>query len=107
MTNSEALLAKIGYPLSDNAIHLALEGRELDPVEIYVALENVQAFDLAYADALVMLLTQPGSISEGGYSISIGDRKTLAEMASKIFLKYGKASPLENPKPKATFIQRW
>jgi hypothetical protein len=107
MTNSEALLAKVGYPLSEDAIHLALEGRELDPVDIFVALENVQAFDLAYADALVMILTQPNSISEGGYSVSAGDRKMLAEMANKNFLKYGKASPLENPKPKATFVQRW
>jgi len=107
MTNSEALLAKVGYPLTDNAIKLALEGRELDHADIYAALQNVQAFDLAYADALVMLITQPNSISEGGYSVSAGDRKTLAEMANKIYLKYGKASPLENPKPKATFVQRW
>lgn len=107
MTNSEALLAKVGYPLSDNAIHLALEGRELDPVDIYVATDNATAFELAYADCLVMLITQPSSISEGGYSVSAGDRKVLAEMANKIFLKYGKASPLESQKPKATFVQRW
>jgi hypothetical protein len=107
MTNSEALLAKVGYPLSDNAIHIALEVRELDPADIFVASENIQAFDLAYADALVMIITQPSSFSEGGYSVSAGDRKILAEMANKIFLKYGKASPLESLKPKATFVQRW
>jgi hypothetical protein len=107
MTYTEALLAKVGYPLSDNAIHLALEGRELDPTEIFVATENVQAFDLAYADALVMVLTQPGSISEGGYSISAGDRILLANIANRMFIKYGKASPLESAKPQARFVQRW
>ena len=112
MTNAEALLARVGYPLSENQIHIALENRAMVPDDLFVALENVQAMDLAYADCLVMLVSAPASVSEGGFSVSVGDRNLLTNMANKVFAKYGETSPLPtlpstNPAPKATFVQRW
>jgi hypothetical protein len=107
MTNSEAMLARVGYPISDNSIELALTNRSLVKDDVYSG--TSQAFDLAYADILVTLVTHPQSVSEGGFSLSMGDRKYMSDIAATTYKKYGEKNPLENTKlnPKATFVQRW
>lgn len=105
MTNLEALAVKVGYPLRDNAFRLALEERGVVADDTFTP--NAQAFELAYADSLVRVLTAPGSISEGGFSVSVGDRKYLEEVANQVYAKYQVASPLRAMKPKATFRQPW
>jgi len=99
MTNLEAIKGKLGYPLSDNAFILALDDRGLTSTDTYA---KGQAFDLAYADAITTLITTP-NVSEGGYSISLADKKNLIKLANGIYTKYGVASSL---KPTAKFVQR-
>ena len=101
MTNLEALKGKLNYPLSDNAFILALNDRDISETATYA---KCQAFDLAYADAIMTLITAP-NISEGGYSISLSDKETLQKLAKGIYDKYGVASPIVGPT--ATFVQRW
>jgi len=101
MTNLEALKGKLTYPLANNAFILALTDRGLVDSATY---SKGQAFDLAYADAIMMLVTAPNT-SEGGYSVSIADKETLIRLANGIYTKYGVATTV--PKPTATFVQRW
>lgn len=103
MTNLEAIKGKLGYPLSDNAFKVALSDRGLTDTDTYVSSE---AFDLAYADSIVTLLTTP-NISEGGYSVSFSDREILLKLASGVYTKYGVVNPLSSLKPTATFVQRF
>jgi hypothetical protein len=100
MTYLEAIKGKVGYPLSDNAFTLALLDRGLTAADTYTA---GQAFDLAYADAVVTLITAP-NVSEGGYSVSLSDKETLLKLANGIYTKYGIASPLSSLKPTAKFV---
>lgn len=102
MTNLEALKAKIGYPLSDNALKVALIDRNLSDSSFY---EPCQNFDLAYADAVMTLIAAP-NVSEGGYMINLSDRERLIALANGIYSKYGLISPLEK-KQAAKFVQRW
>ena len=62
-----------------------------------------ETFDLAYADAIAVLLTTP-DIKEGGYSLSVTDKNTLTKLANGIYSKYGIVSSL---KPTAKFVRRW
>jgi len=105
MTNLEALRARVGYPLTDNALEYALSKRSLDKDDIWQA--TSEAFDLAYADALVIVLTSPDSVSEGGYNISSNDKKFIAETANQIYKTYGQASFIPALTPTARFVQRW
>ena len=103
MTNLEAIKGKLSYPLSENAFILALTTRGLIPTDNYAV---GQAFDLAYADLIVVLLTTP-NITEGGYSVSLSDRAILIKLASAIYTKYEVDNPLGSLKPTAKFVQRW
>jgi hypothetical protein len=101
MTNLEAIKGRLSFPLSDNAFTLALEDRGLVSTDTY---SKSQSFDLAYADAIMMLLTAP-NVSEGGYSVSLSDKVMLSKLASGIYEKYGIV--VSSLKPTAKFVQRW
>ena len=103
MTNLEAITAKLNYPLSENTFIVALEDRGVVSDGVYVTCE---AFDLAYADVIITLVTTP-DIREGGYSISLADKKTLLSLADKIYTKYSVENPMSSLKKKATFVQRF
>jgi len=107
MTNLEALKAKVGYPLSDNALIVALSSRDIIHQDTFSVSANVSGFELAYADSLITILSTPSNVSEGGYSVSVSDRKILSELANKIYLKYDESSPVTSTTPKATFRQSW
>jgi hypothetical protein len=102
MTNLEAIKGKVGYPLSDNAFILALTDRSLVSTDTYV-IGNKQQLELAQADLIYTLVSSP-NVTEGGYSVSLSDKKSLIELANGIYTKYGQSSPL---KPTAKFVQRW
>jgi hypothetical protein len=110
MTNFEALKAKLIFPVSDNAITLALleRGISISGVtgEDTYSIDNKEAIDLAYADLIVSLVSAP-NISEGGYSVSLSDKQSLLKLAGSIYTKYGVANPLSSLKPKAIFVNRW
>ena len=103
MTNLDALKAKVGYPMADASFELALTKRGLTSTDIFTGEDS--AFELAYADCILVLLTSPSSVQEGGYSIQLGGKDALADIANKIYDKYGKTIP--TPKPVAKFVQRW
>jgi hypothetical protein len=105
MTNLEALKAKVQYPLDDESFQVALEGRSLTYDDVFDIAENKQAFQLAYADCLCSVLTAPSSVSEGGYSVSQGDKKTIIDIVSRIYKRYGEPMPVNSPT--ATFVRRW
>lgn len=100
MTNLEAIQAKLNYPLSVTAFLLALQDRGLTSSATY---SDRQSLELAYADLCYTLISSP-NITEGGYSVSLSDKKALTQVADSIFAKYGLISPLT---PKATFINVW
>lgn len=101
MTFLEAIKGKLNFPLSDNSFIVALNDRGLTETATYT---KGASFDLAYADAIMTLVTTP-NVSEGGYSISITERASLLKLADAIYAKYGEAS--HTAKPTATFVQRW
>ena len=101
MTYLEAIKAKLNYPLSDNTFILALTDRGLTSTDNYA---KSQLFDLAYADTITTLVTAP-NVSEGSYSISLSDKKTLSDLADGIYKKYGE--PIRSLKKTATFVQRF
>lgn len=100
MTNLEAIKAKLNYPLTENAFILALQDRGLTSSATY---SDKKLLELAYADLCYTLMTSP-NITEGGYSVSLSDKKILTQVADSIFKKYSLISPLA---PKATFINVW
>lgn len=101
MTYLEALKAKLNYPLTDNAFTLALTDRGMTASADYA---YSAAFQLAYADVIMTLVTSP-NISESGYSISMSEKESLKKLAQGIYETYGAVSPI--PKPTAKFVQRW
>lgn len=105
MNYLEAIKAKLGYPITDNAAELALITRGLVTTDTFVA--TSQAFELAYADSIMTILTSPTSIKEGGYAITYSDQKSLLSIANYFYARYGAANPLETLRPKARFVHRW
>jgi hypothetical protein len=105
MTNLEAIKGKLSYPLSDNAFNLALLDRGLTGSATY---SDRKSLELAYADLLFTCVSAP-NISEGGYSISQSDKKSLIQIANGIYSKWSTdtvkyTSPM---KPTATVINPW
>lgn len=101
MTFLEAIKGKLNFPLSDNSFIVALNDRGLTETATYA---KGAAFDLAYADAIMTLVTSP-NVSEGGYSISITERASLLKLADAIYARNGEAS--HTAKPTVKFVQRW
>jgi hypothetical protein len=100
MTNLEAIKGKVNYPLSENSFKVALQDRGLVDSATY---SDKKSLELTRADLCYILISSP-NIIEGGYSISLTDKKMLAKVADGIFAKYGLVSPLA---PKAIFINVW
>ena len=105
MTNLEAIKARLSYPLTENAFKLALQDRGLTSAGIYTGGE---AFDLAYADTITMLVAAPDT-SEGGFNISLPDKTHLLRLADGIYTTYSVTNPLTKSslKKTATFVQRF
>jgi hypothetical protein len=103
MTNLEAIRAKLSYPLSANAYLLVLADRELVSTAVYDATTDKRAMDLAQADLIYVLCTQP-HFTEGGYSVTVTDRYALLKVADSIYRRYGIRDPF---KPTGKFVQKW
>ncbi|WP_372932436.1 DUF6706 family protein [Mariniphaga sediminis] len=104
MTILEAIKESVGYPISDNRANMTLTKRGLAASdEATQAVLNSKAFELGTADLMFWLITAP-NVREGGYSLSISDKKTLKELASGIYSKWGVADPT---KATIKFISPW
>ncbi|MBW6491950.1 MAG: hypothetical protein K0B15_12235 [Lentimicrobium sp.] len=86
MTYKEALLSSVGYPFSAVEIELACINRGLSPDGEYTA--PSKAYDLAKADLYLVAVNKP-NISEGGYSVTVSDKKNYLLLRKAIFDKYG------------------
>lgn len=93
--------------ISDNALKLALENRNLPVTGIETSDKysrtNQRAVELACADLWIRLVTAP-NISEGGFSLTLPDRVEIRDQANAIYRKYNQTTM---GGPKATFKQRW
>jgi hypothetical protein len=87
MTILEAIQSTVsGYPLSANTFNRVLIDRGLSGSDTYSG--TSRAFNLAKAD-IYMVLATAANVSEGGFSVSINDRKTFQSMANSIYTQYG------------------
>jgi hypothetical protein len=87
MTILEAIQSTVsGYPLPVNTFNRVLTDRGLSGADTYSG--TSRAFELATADIYKVLATA-ANISEGGFSVSINDRKTFLAMANSIYSQYG------------------
>jgi hypothetical protein len=104
MTNLEAIKAKLNYPLAENAFILALQDRGVTSSATY---SSGQSFDLAYADAITMLVTAP-NVTEGGYQINLSEKTYLLSLADGLYKKHSELNPINSSlKKTATFVQRF
>lgn len=104
MTILDAIKTSVGYPISVNRANMTLIKRGLTGTsEATQAILNSREFELATADLIYWMITTP-NISEGGVSLSITDKKTLQQIASGIFSKWGVSDPTT---PTAKFINPW
>lgn len=87
MTILEAIQSTVsGYPLLVNTFNRVLTDRGLSGSDTYLG--SSRAFDLAKAD-IYMVLATAASVSEGGFSVSVSDRKLYLSMANSIYTQYG------------------
>lgn len=91
MTNLEAIKADVVHPLPDNSFKKVLLDRGLSDSDQYDP-NNVKPFELAKADALLIVVASP-NISEGGYTLSVSDKKELKSTASGLYRKHGITDP--------------
>lgn len=104
MTILEAIKEAIGYPISVNRANITLIKRGLAGAsEATQEVLNSREFELATADLIYWMITTP-NITEGGYHLSVTDKKTLQQIASGIFSKWGVSDPST---PTARFISPW
>lgn len=91
MTIFEALAGCVNYPIPEKCIEKILIDRNLSKDELYNGL--TRNFELATADLYKLVITSP-DVSEGGYSISLSEKKTLRELYDGIYKKYNLRNPL-------------
>lgn len=91
MTNLEAIQADVNYPLPANSFKKALLDRGLNDMDEYDP-ENFKPFELATADAIYKMCTSP-NVTEGGYSLSVTEKKELMDFASSLYKKHGEDDP--------------
>ena len=104
MTNLEAIKATIaGYPMGDNTFLKVLADRGITSTGTYVG--SSQAFELAHADACVILATA-ANVSEGQYSVSVNDRANLLKLANSLYQKWGQPV-IGQTAPKVKAVSPW
>lgn len=86
MTIGEALKNKLGYPVSTGAIEVVCIDNGLSMEANYTG--KSKEFDLALAELLLVVLNSP-NVSEGGYSISLSERKNILTVRRGILAEYG------------------
>lgn len=94
MTILEALKYSVNYPLSDSRLEKILIDRGLEKTDTYSVTDKAN-LELATADAIKVLITSP-NVSEGGYSISLSEKKELMKLATSLYVKNGEQSPFED-----------
>jgi hypothetical protein len=91
MTNLEALRHSVAIPVAEKSLELILINRGINRDYFYEG--ESREFELARADVLKHCVTQP-NVSEGGYSLSVSEKKELARMAAELYDKHGESHTL-------------
>lgn len=94
MTNQEALVASVNYPVNDNVTLKCLADHSISASGSYSS--TSKDFELAIADLLLVLVTS-ANVSEGGMSIAPVEKKMLLSRANSIYAKHGVAPTTGNP----------
>lgn len=91
MTNLEAIKAEVVHPLPDNSFKKVLLDRGLPDSDQYDP-NNLRPFELAKADAILIVVASP-NISEGGYTLTVSEKKELKAIASGLYQKHSVSDP--------------
>lgn len=98
-TVRQALIDEIHYPISQGFIDNRLMSRGLFPEdELTIEVLTCNEFKGAVADCLWSLIEAP-NISEGGISISLGERNLILKKANAIYLSIGEKAADTADKP--------
>lgn len=90
MTNIEALRHSVSVPVADTSLEKILIDRGIPKDSLYNG--TSATFELATADLLVFLISQP-NISESGYSLSMTEKALLQKQAGALYAKHGESNP--------------
>lgn len=90
--------------LDEGTFELALIKRGLSGASTFTAVSD--EFELATADVYKTLATA-GSVSEGGYKISISDTKKFRNIANAIYRKHGEPEFGKITVPRGKSRQQW
>lgn len=102
MTIKEALKSTVDYPLPDDRIEKALIDAGLSGDATYTQ-TNEKDVDVCMIGLLLTICTT-GSISEGGYSISMSDKDSLLKVRSLLLSKWDLVDTLGSSINDATFL---
>lgn len=86
MTIAEGLKALAGYPVENIEVEVVCVDHGLKTTDSYAG--RTKTIDLALADLLLIIINKP-NISEGGFSISLTDKKNLVNNRNQILSKHG------------------
>lgn len=104
-TIKKALQSIINYPLPEDSFDTALIRFKLDG-ELPYTESSVKGVDLCAA-WLILIVTASADITEGGYSLSIGDKKTLLKTRSLIISQYPEEN-FDTDKPRVSAVKgKW
>lgn len=101
----KALKSKVNYPLSEDSYLTALTDADLDGDIIYTKALRKDV-ELCAAE-LILIVCTSGNISEGGYSLSIGEKASLRITRSTYLNRWG--MPDDDPeKPRVSAVKgKW
>jgi|GEM_PF-1808825 hypothetical protein len=108
MTVLEAIKSTVAKHLQDhldaNTFERILTDRGLSAAADYG--DSSEEFELAKADVYITLITVP-NISEGGYRISITEKKELRKLANDIYRKYNEPVVGQIKVPRGRASKSW
>jgi hypothetical protein len=103
MTNLEKIKRVCLYPVKEVYFLSVLDDRGIESEDDFIPTNavHVKNMQLARADVFILLLTAPGSVGEGGYSLSASDRAVLQNLSASIYAKYGEETSIPRPAVRA------
>jgi hypothetical protein len=106
MTVLAALLNSLAFPISASQAEVIATCRDLDlGVDFTSGIAQSRQFELAQADCIRNAIFSP-NVSEGGVSISWGDRRAMMAMMNRIYAKYGEPL-IKEENPTVEFLKDW
>ncbi len=92
MTIREVLVSKLGVKVPDSTVESVLIERELDG-DVEFDVSKQKSVDLATADLLLFVITQPKSVRELDYLLTKQDADALLKLRKMLLAKWGEEDP--------------